>query len=76
MQNYDDDVLLIEPMRRLTPISRTRNFITCTCARHKRAYNTRKEARLARRGHYDSHLEVYRCPVSGLWHLGHRTAAS
>lgn len=48
------------------------NFTTCSCPRKKRAYSSRKEARMARHQLHDSTLHVYRCTYSGLWHLGHR----
>lgn len=47
------------------------DFTTCPCPRRKRAYATRREARLARHELHDPTLHVYRCPVSNLWHLGH-----
>lgn len=49
----------------------TLDWTTCTCG--KRSYRDRKDAATIRRGHrHRRHLGVYRCPHSGMWHLGHR----
>lgn len=48
------------------------NWQPCACG--KRGYIAKAGAKTARRILGGDHLSVYRCAVSGNWHLGHKPA--
>ena len=43
---------------------------SCICG--KRSYHDKGDAKTVRRTMGDKGIGVYRCPISGGWHLGHK----